>query len=531
MSARPSVLDPLRKGAFRWLWLGMLVSGLGMWAQSIGAQWLFINDPNAATIVSLVAGATALPAMIFALPAGVMSDAFDRRQLMIWMQVYSIIVSALLALLTWRGLVPPALLLGFTFAIGASMAMQFPTWQPLITELVPRDQISSATQLDMVNVNVSRAIGPAIAGLIITRWGVPPVFAFTALSTTVLLAALLMWRRPRAVLPAREQFLPALRAGGRYVRHEPVVRLLCGRVAMFIAPGSAMWALLALIANRGLGLNADGYGVLYAGLGLGAILGALTLGRLRRRMSGNVVLTASALAYAASMAGLVLVHSLLPAFPLLILAGYCWSAQLATLASELQLYLPNWVRARALAVYMMTFMGAQALASPVWGIIAQRAGVATAILVAAALVAASGLLGLWLRIPENRNLDRAPLAYWGDADLAVQPEPDAGPVQIVVEYTVTPDKVAGWLDAMDDVRRSRLRSGANRWEVYAVGERPGTYVEVFTVGTWGEHARQHDHRLTAQDQAAEDLAFSFCSAPPQTVHLVPPTSQVRGAES
>jgi hypothetical protein len=147
---------------------------------------------------------------------------------------------------------------------------------------------------------------------------------------------------------------------------------------------------------------------------------------------------------------------------------------------------------------------------------------------AAALVALGGVLGLRWRIPENRALDRAPLSYWGDADLAVQPAPDAGPVQIVVEYTVTSDKVTQWLAAMDDVRRSRMRSGANRWEVYAVGERPGTYVEVFTVGTWGEHARQHDHRLTAQDQAAEDLAFSFCSAPPQTVHLVPPTTKVRG---
>ena len=297
---------------------------------------------------------------------------------------------------------------------------------------------------------------------------------------------------------------------------------------MFIAPGTAMWALLALIANRRLSLGADGYGVLYAAVGIGAIFGALTLGRLRRALSGNRVLTLSAIAYAASMAGLVMVRDLVPAFALLVVAGYCWSAQLATLASELQLYLPNWVRARALAVYMMTFMGAQALASPLWGLLAQNYGLVAAIMTAAALVALGGVLGLRWRIPENRALDRAPLSYWGDADLAVQPAPDAGPVQIVVEYTVTSDKVTQWLAAMDDVRRSRMRSGANRWEVYAVGERPGTYVEVFTVGTWGEHARQHDHRLTAQDQAAEDLAFSFCSAPPQTVHLVPPTTKVRG---
>src|SRR5665811_831162 len=237
-------LAPFRSRAFLWLWLGVVISSIGSWSQTVGAQWLFINDPNAATIVSLVQTASALPMVLLALVGGVLSDAFDRRRLMIWVQVYFVVVASMLSLLSSMHLVPPLLLLAFTFAIGVGSAIQLPTWQPLITELVPRSQIAAATRLDMVSVNVARAVGPAIAGLVIAAFGVPPVFAFNAACTLFLVLALLAWRRePKIEVRARERFLPALRAGGRYVWHEPVVRLILVRLAMFIAPATAMWAI------------------------------------------------------------------------------------------------------------------------------------------------------------------------------------------------------------------------------------------------------------------------------------------------
>ena len=151
-----------------------------MWAQTVGAQWLFVNDPNAATIVTLVQTASTLPMMLLALPSGVLADAFDRRWLMFGVQAYFVAVAVLLAVLTAAGMMPPALLLTFTFAVGAGGAMLNPAWQSLITELVPRNELAAATRLDMVSVNVARAAGPALAGLVIARWGVPPVFALTA---------------------------------------------------------------------------------------------------------------------------------------------------------------------------------------------------------------------------------------------------------------------------------------------------------------------------------------------------------------
>ena len=273
---------PLGRRAFRWLWLGVFISYIGTWMQTVGAQWLLVDSPNAAALVSLVQVANTLPVMLLALPGGVLADSFDRRWLLFTVQVYFFVVGILLAVLTFAGQMPPALLLAFTFAIAIGAAVQLPAWQATIPELVPRTQLRAATRLEMVGVNVARAGGPALAGLVIARFGVPWVFALNALSVIFLAIALLFWRRSSVGSQAtRERFVPALRAGGRYVWHEPVVRRLLLRAALFITPGMALWALLPLIATQRLGLGADGYGALFGALGLGAIVAALVLGRVR----------------------------------------------------------------------------------------------------------------------------------------------------------------------------------------------------------------------------------------------------------
>src|SRR5437899_4448841 len=205
---------PLRQRAFRWLWLGVLISWTGTWMQTVGAQWLLIDAPNAAALVSLVAAANTLPVMLLALPGGVLADSFDRRWLLFTVQAYFFIVGILLALLTAAGQMSPALLLAFTFALGAGVAVQLPGWQATIPELVPRTQLRAASRLDLVNVNLSRTIGPALAGLVIAHLGgVPVVFALNAVSVVFLALALLLWRRPPDEAEnRRERFLPALRA-------------------------------------------------------------------------------------------------------------------------------------------------------------------------------------------------------------------------------------------------------------------------------------------------------------------------------
>jgi MFS family permease len=527
-SAPVAVVDsapwaPLGQRAFRWLWLGMFIAYIGVWMQTVGAQWLLVDAPNAATLVSLVQAAMTMPVMLLALPGGVLADSFDRRWLLLTVQVYFFVVATLLTVLTAAGLMPPALLLALTFALAIGAAVQLPTWQALIPELVPRAQLRAASRLDMVAVNVGRSVGPAIAGLVIAGFGVPVVFALNACSGVFLALALIFWRRRPAVSQdRRERFVPALRAGGRYVWHEPIVRRILLRVILFIAPGMVLWALLPLIASQRLGLGAAGYGALFGALGAGAIIAALVLGRVRDRLSTNGLLIAAGIVFAAALALIVLVSNFFAALPILLFAGLAWTAVISTLIAELQLFLPVWVRARGIAIYLVTFTGSMTFGALIWGLVAEGVGLQPTFFIAAAAMLCGVIGGLFWRVPETGHLDREPAIYWPEARLAFDPEPDTGPVMVTVEYTVAADREAAYLEAMDGLRQSRRRTGATRWELYRDGDRPNRFIEIFSVPSWQEHLRQHEGRLTAADQEVEEAALAFSDPPARAEHLLPP---------
>jgi MFS family permease len=518
-----SAWAPLRRRAFRWLWLGVLISWTGTWMQTVGAQWLVVDASNAAVLVSLVQAATTLPVMLLALPGGVLADSFDRRWLLFTVQVYFFIVGILLAVLTAFGQMPPVLLLGFTFLLGVGTAVQLPGWGATVPELVPRTQLRAASRLDLVSVNVSRAVGPALAGLVIAHLGgVPVVFALNAMSVVVLAIALLLWRRPQPDLPSRERFVPALRAGGRYVWHEPVVRRILLRAIMFVVPAVALWALLPLIATQHLQVGADGYGALFGALGVGAILGAWVLGRVTTSRSTNGILTAAGVLYAAALALVIVVPSFLAALATLVLSGMGWMAVTSTLQAEIQLVLPAWVRARGIAIYTVTFTGSLTAGALLCGLLADRAGLRPTVLAAAGVVLAGAVAGLFRPVPETGHLDPQPAVYWGDARLAFDPEPDSGPILVAVHFTVPAERQPDFLTAMVQLSRSRRRTGATRWELYRDAEHPDHFVEIFRVPSWEEHLRQHEGRLTATDQAIEEAALAFSDPPANADHLLPP---------
>jgi MFS family permease len=521
-AAESSPWAPLGQPGFRWLWLGMFISYIGAWMQTVGAQWLLVDAPNAAALVSLVQAAMTLPVMLLALPGGVLADSFDRRWLLLTVQAYFFVDGVLLTVLTALGLMPPALLLALIFAFAIGAAVQLPTWQATIAELVPRSQLRAATRLEMVGVNVARAVGPALAGLVIAGFGVPVVFALTALSVVFLTVALLRWRPPDGSEARRERFVPALRAGGRYVWHEPVVRRILLRVVLFIPAGVALWALLPLIANQLLGLGPAGYGALFGALGTGAIIAALVLGRVRDRLSTNGLLTAAGVLFAAALALIVLIPNFWAALAILVFAGLAWTAVISTLNAELQLFLPVWVRARGLAIYMVTFTGSMSVGALVWGVVAEVAGLQVTFFAAAVLMLAGVVAGIFRRLPETGHLDPELAVYWPEARLAFDPELDSGPVLVTVEYTVSPEREADFLGAMDHLRQSRRRTGATRWELYRDGDRPNRFIEQFSVPSWEEHLRQHAGRLTASDQEVEETALAFSDPPARAEHLFPP---------
>jgi MFS family permease len=500
---------PLRRPLFRAIWIAGLASNVGTWMQNVAAAWLMTSLAPTPLLVSLVQAASSLPVFLLAIPAGALADVVDRRRLLLFALVWLAVATALLTGLAFAGLVTPGALLALTFAIGVGSALIGPPFLAIVPELVPREEIPAAVSLNGISMNLARAAGPALGGLVVAAAGVGFAFLANVLSYGGVVGAIARWRRPvrEGRLPP-EDLIGAMRAGLRYVRHSAPLQLVLVRVAVFVVPGSAVWALLPLYAREQLALGAAGYGLLLAFFGAGAVAAGLVLPRLRRRLGPQRVTTVSALGYAAAMLALGAVPTLPVAALALAVAGAGWLALLTTLNAAAQMTLPAWVRARGLSVYLLVLMGGMALGSAVFGGLAESIGVPRAFEAAGAAVAVSRLFVWRLRLPEGAAPDLSPAPRWPDPQLGTAVEPARGPVLVTVAYEIDPADAEPFARAMRILGRIRLRDGALRWGLWGDAARPGHYVETFVVESWLEHLRQHE-RITAADRAVQRVARAF----------------------
>ncbi len=507
--------------AFRVLWFAQLGSNIGSWMQTVGAQWYLVEAAAGATVIALVQTASLAPAMLFSLPAGVLADSLDRRRLLIVGSVVSGVVAAVLTVIAALGGLTPLTLLGFTFLLGVTSTLTSPAWQAIQPELVPRDQIGASSALGGITVNGARAVGPALAGVVLSFAGAPVVFAVNALTFAGAAVALWWWKRPpQAGLDDREPFGAAMRAGVRYVASARLVRRILLRSALFALPASALWALLPVTATR-LGLDSSGYGLLLGALGLGAVLGIFALPIARKRVSDNLVIAVSALLFAGGTVAAAFVP-FVPALVLLVLAGLAWIGTLTVLNAALQLTLPQWVRSRGASVYILVFMGTMAVGSFGWGLVAQLLGTPAALTVAAVmLVLVAASVRVLPLLAGTGTIDRTISTTWATPTLVFEPGPTDGPVLVQIAYTVHPDKADAFTQAMRLVEGSRRRTGGSRWRLYRSGEVDDQMLESFVVPSWGEYRRQQTERLTGRDRQMRDAALAAVDGPPLERHYFP----------
>lgn len=515
---------PLSLPVFRALWIATIISNIGTWMHDVGAGWLMTSLSPSPLLVALVQAATTLPMFLLALPAGALADIVDRRKMLLSAQVLGLAAAAVLAFLTFQGLTTPWLLLAATFVLGVAAALSAPVFQAIVPELVDKATLPDAVALNSLGVNISRAIGPALGGVIVALAGVPAVFALNAVSVSAVLIVLVTWKRATTVhsLPP-EHFFGALRAGYRYARHSPAMRLVLIRTLGFFLFSSALWAMLPLVGRRELGLDAAGYGALLGCMGAGAIVGALLLKQLRKKVASNRVSIWATLLFAAATLALALAPNAWLAGAVMFAAGVAWIGMLTSLNVAAQMASPGWVKARALAVYLLVLQGAMTGGSILWGTLASNAGVAGALIIAAIGQTLAILLALRWRLPKDSTTDLAPSNHWAEPVLAVPLANDRGPVLIEVEYRVGPEQQAAFTAALRNFRATRYRDGAIRWDVWEDVAEPGRVVEAFIVESWVEHQRQHA-RVTHSDALDQELlsAFHIGDQPPVVRHLLQP---------
>jgi MFS family permease len=308
--------------------------------------------------------------------------------------------------------------------------------------------------------------------------------------------------------------------GLAYVRHAPELRAVLVRTAAFILCASAIWGLLPAVARYELAMGPMGYGVLLGCLGLGAVLGALVLPLARERLSNDRLVVLSTVTYALSTAVVALVPHVWAVGPALFAAGLCWLSSMSSFNTQVQTGTPLWVRGRALAIYLLVVFGGMALGGAVWGAVAEHLGLAAAIGLASAGLLAG--LAATPRFPlREQQPDLDPSGHWPEPEIHAEPAPDEGPVVVVVEYRIDPATAPAFRDAMEALRRLRLRDGAVRWSLLHDAAVPERYLETFTTPTWADHLRQHA-RVTASDREVEERArtFHLGDTPPAVSHLL-----------
>ncbi|MFF5156572.1 MFS transporter [Streptomyces sp. NPDC000348] len=517
---------PLAARVFRALWIAQLVSNTGTWMQTVGAQWLLLG--HGASLVTLVQTASSLPVVLLALPSGVLADRYDRRKVLLAAQFSLLAVSTALTVLAFRGTLAPGLLLALTFLLGCGTALMGPAWQAIQPELVEREQLGQAAALGAVNMNLARAVGPALGGVVVAAAGAGWVFAFNALSYLGIATVLLLWRRPVTPRPAvrGEGFLAAVQAGRRYVRHAPGVRRVLLRTALFVPGAAALWSLLPLVASRSLGLGPGGYGVLLGVVGVGAVAGAFALPAARRGLGVNGTLAAGSTVFAVTLVVLATAPPPWLAAAALLPAGLAWIGVLSTLNAAVQQRLPGWVRGRGLAVHLMVFQGGQALTAPVWGALADGPGLTASLLIGAGLLVGGALSVRRLPLRAADGDDPSPSDHWPVPPLVFEPGPADGPVLVSVTYRIAPRDWPAFTDRMRHVARSRRRTGALTWGLFQDGGDPCRFVENYLVASWSEHLAQHHGRLTADDRRFEEQARELLAegVAPEVTHAFDATS-------
>ena len=511
MPAAPStsIWSPLRQPAFRGLWICGAVFFIGAGMQTMAAAWLMVELSGSSFLAALVQTAVFLPMFLLALPAGVLADTTDRRRLISGALLAQVAACALLAVLVLAGWGGPGSVLFLVFVCGCCTAMITPAWNSSVVDPVPRDEWPQAITAIGIAYNAARAIGPTLAGLLFARLGAGWVFVVTVFTTLVMWESIRRWpprAHPPSSLPPERLWGGTL--SGLFAWHSRIILAQLVRVMAFSAAGSALWALLPVIAQRQLGTGAEGFGLLMGCLGTGAVCSGLVIGRLRARFALDAIVAVSCAVFAVVMLLAAWVRVPWVVYIAMAFGGAAWMATMSTFNTATQASAPPWVRSRAVALHIVSALGAFAIGSAFWGAVSDIAGL-TAALVAAGVLMAAGLLLVRpfpLRMGGLHEVTQG--TPWDELFVVDEPSPAAGPVAVEVGYRIRPGVDQAFLDTIARMKDPRRRDGASFWRVYRDLGEPSRYVERFIVASWADYLHQRA-RATVADRALETEIRAF----------------------
>jgi MFS family permease len=366
---------------FRLFWFGQTLSLIGTWMQSMSEGWLAVELSNSAFLVGLVAAAQSFPILLLSMHAGVVVDRADKLRIVKTAQTLLAVQASVLWWLTWSHHLTIGWLLAMASANGLIVAFEIPARQSLVIELVGREDLPGAIALNSSGFNLARIVGPSIGAIIIARFGIAWCFGVNAFSYIAVLVGLFMIQLPEWLPPERLVApLDGIREAIDYVRGTPTVSSLLWLVTVFSVLGVPYLTLMPVFARDRLGLGAGGYGGLLACVGIGGLVGALSLAAIGDRTRRGILLFTAAFTYATMLIVFSLVRSATLAYPMLLGVGFTMIASNATGNATLQRLVPNELRGRMMAAYSFIAVGLSSVAgSLIGGSVAHAIGVSWAI--------------------------------------------------------------------------------------------------------------------------------------------------------
>jgi len=517
--ATDSIAAPLRHAVFRRIWLASLVSNLGILIQGVGAAWAMTQMTTSADKVALVQTALMLPIMLISMPAGAIADMHDRRIVALVSLSIALVGATTLTVLEWLHLATPNVLLALCFIVGSGMALFGPAWQASVSEQVPAETLPQAVALNGISYNIARSFGPAVGGIVVATAGAVAAFAVNAVLYLPLMAVLFLWNRTHepSRLP-RERLNRAIVSGVRYIANSPSIRIVLIRTLVTGLIGGSVSALMPLVARDLLHGGAQTYGIMLGAFGMGAVIGALNITEVRKRLSGEAAVRACAISMAGAIASVALSTNAVLTAAALVLAGGVWMLAVALFNIGVQLSAPRWVAGRSLAAFQAAIAGGIALGSWGWGHLTDYAGVEIALLVSAGLMLLSPILGIWLRMPPVGARNEAATEVLADPEVRLSLTGRSGPLVVEIEYRVAQDNARLFHNVMQEVQLSRQRNGAYGWSIARDIADPELWTERYHCPTWLDYLRQRN-RATQSERALHQRAIDF--------HLGPEPIRVR----
>jgi MFS family permease len=403
-SGLPPTLASFGHRNFRLYWFGNLTSLIGTWIQNIASGWLVLQLTDSPFFVGLNSTVTWLPAWIVSLPAGAMADRFDKRRLMLWTQSLLAVFALVLAILTWTRIITIYHILVISTLSGFVVTMNSPIAQSLIPDLVNRRNVLNAIALNSAMFNSARIIGPSIAGVLLGTIGAGACFGINSVSFLAIIGALLLIRlEPVERDPDTESVWHRILAGLRFVKNHKDIRTLIIMMSVFSSFGILYLALMPVFARDVFHAGSRGYGLMMTCIGIGAVVGGLTLATISRTRHKGRILVLGTLCLGLLVVAFSLVRTFALALPLLILIGFCQTSIASLTNTLVQTLAPDHIRGRALSVYMVAFNGMFPLGSFLAGAIAQKFGAPAATFVGGCAVLVS-LAAVSVLAPQVRKL-------------------------------------------------------------------------------------------------------------------------------